>query len=118
MEVPVRIRNRIFFYYRSRTIVFKGRALDPALSQAVVNHSPDGFAWGYRGSGPAQTALQLLLEFSGEPVQWCKENHQYFKDEVVAMFPQSDCDTTPQKIRNWCAMHKKRMVQTYDLEDK
>ena len=26
----------------------------------LVNHSPDGFCWGYSGSGPAQLALGLL----------------------------------------------------------
>jgi hypothetical protein len=27
----------------------------------VRNHSPDGFAWGYGGSGPAQLALAMCL---------------------------------------------------------
>ena len=36
--------------------------LHPDRSQAVKNHSPDGFNWGYGGSGPAQLALALLLE--------------------------------------------------------
>lgn len=28
----------------------------------VANHSPDGFEWGYGGSGPAQLALAICLE--------------------------------------------------------
>lgn len=36
--------------------------LHPARSQAVKNHSPDGFNWGYWGSGPGQLALAILLE--------------------------------------------------------
>jgi hypothetical protein len=32
----------------------------------VANHSPDGFAWGYEGSGPAQLALALLCDTIGE----------------------------------------------------
>ena|SRR3990167_5543552 len=29
----------------------------------VRNHSPDGFTWGYGGSGPAQLALAMLLHY-------------------------------------------------------
>lgn len=39
----------------------EGRELKPARSQKYYNHSPDGFAWGYSGSGPAQLALALCL---------------------------------------------------------
>ena len=28
----------------------------------IVDHSPDGFEWGYYGSGPSQLALALLYE--------------------------------------------------------
>jgi hypothetical protein len=28
----------------------------------LYNHSPDGFAWGYQGSGPAQLALALCAD--------------------------------------------------------
>jgi len=43
-----------------------GQALSPKKSQEVTNHSPDGFAWGYGGSGPAQLALAVLLELTEE----------------------------------------------------
>jgi len=28
----------------------------------LYNHSPDGFEWGYQGSGPAQLALAILAD--------------------------------------------------------
>jgi len=34
------------------------KPLSPGPSQAVYNHSPTGFSWGYEGSGPAQLALE------------------------------------------------------------
>ena len=40
-----------------------GEVLDPKPSQKIRNHSPDGFEWGYGGSGPAQLALALLLDY-------------------------------------------------------
>lgn len=36
------------------------RELDPRRD--VRNHSPDGFEWGYAGSGPAQLALALAAD--------------------------------------------------------
>lgn len=40
------------------------RVLTPGPSQSIHNHSPDGFEWGYPGSGPAQLALAILLDFT------------------------------------------------------
>ena len=57
--------------------------LDPKPSQELWNHSPDGFQWGYGGSGPAQLALALLLDATGASapaVHW----HQRFKFSIVA----------------------------------
>jgi hypothetical protein len=31
----------------------------------IVNHSPDGFEWGYGGSGPAQLAFAILADYLG-----------------------------------------------------
>jgi len=36
--------------------------LDPGPSRRLYDHSPDGFEWGYGGSGPAQLALGILLD--------------------------------------------------------
>ena len=38
-----------------------GIELLPHEGQKVHNHSPDGFSWGYGGSGPAQSALAICL---------------------------------------------------------
>ena len=46
----------------------KEKTLNPRASQRVANHSPDGFNWGYGGSGPAQLALAILLEVTNKDV--------------------------------------------------
>lgn len=54
---------------RYRVLVYEGETshpLDPAPSQALRNHSPEGFSWGYDGSGPAQLALAILLDYTGD----------------------------------------------------
>ena len=32
----------------------------------VMFHSPEGFSWGYHGSGPADLALSILADFFNE----------------------------------------------------
>ena len=60
-----------------------GMILSPERSLRVYSHSPDGFAWGYGGSGPAQLALALLLE-AGLGDAEAIELHQAFKWKFIA----------------------------------
>jgi hypothetical protein len=77
-----------------------GVELDKAPSLAVWNHSPDGFAWGYMGSGPAQLALALLLDAVSAAA--AKRWYQRFKVEVVASWPQGEGWTiTRSAVREW-----------------
>lgn len=49
-----------------RVVVQRGDAVyDLNPRHDLRNHSPDGFAWGYGGSGPAQLSLALLADFFG-----------------------------------------------------
>lgn len=63
-----------------------GQPLDPRPSQALFNHSPDGFAWGYGGSGPSQLALAILLA-AGVPDQTALALHHRFKAAFLATLP-------------------------------
>jgi hypothetical protein len=62
------------------------RALDPKSSQHIWNHSPDGFNWGYGGSGPSQLALAMLLDHFNDPIL-ARKYYQDFKWEVVSRLP-------------------------------
>jgi hypothetical protein len=73
--------------------------MDAQPSLAIANHSPDGFSFGYCGSGPAQLALAMLLEETGNPIIAQKHYHR-FMNEVVAKFP-SKWDYTSQQIHNF-----------------
>jgi hypothetical protein len=55
----------------------------PERSLALVNHSPSGFEWGYGGSGPAQLALALLLDYTDDEA-FALDHYQAFKTEVVS----------------------------------
>lgn len=62
------------------------KPLDPALSQKIVNHSPDGFNWGYGGSGPSQLALGILFDVTGDKNLSIEYYHD-FKEECVRGMP-------------------------------
>ncbi len=75
--------------FASRRVWLGTQELVPGPSQRIVNHSPDGFAWGYSGSGPAQLALAVMLMV-------CKDSttalrfYQIFKREVISILPNSN----------------------------
>jgi len=71
-----------------RKILIDDKQLFPGKSQIIRNHSPDGFSWGYGGSGPAQLALAILLKFHS--LQFALKYYQDFKSEFVAKLPQTD----------------------------
>ena len=70
------------------------------LLEHHVRHSPDGFSWGYAGSGPAELARSLLWDYLGaEPQPFV---YQAFKSSFVAQWPQDgNWEMTSTKIQEW-----------------
>lgn len=58
-----------------------------ALRLDLRAHSPGGFEWGYSGSGPAQLALAILVDFTGDEALALRL-YQDFKADVIAGLPQ------------------------------
>lgn len=50
-----------------------------------VNHSPDGFAWGYGGSGPHQLAFAILFDLYDRQTAFNLYND--FCHEIIAKKP-------------------------------
>lgn len=76
-----------------------GRPLRPGASLRLVNHSPDGFNWGYHGSGPAQLALALLLDHTGS-AEVALNHYQAFKAAVVSTWG-AKWELTGEQIDEW-----------------
>lgn len=57
------------------------------------NHSPTGLEWGYGGSGPAQLALALIADATGND-EHALERHQDFKWKVVAKLDKDEWTLT------------------------
>ena len=87
-------RDVVYVGYRKRgqTIVKKQpnqEQLTPARSLKLVSHSPTGFEWGYGGSGPAQLAHALLLDYTDD-AEIAMAHYIEFKNVVVS---QLECST-------------------------
>lgn len=81
-----------------------GRDVMPRLalkrSLKLRGHSPTGFEWGYGGSGPAQLALALLLDVTGDKAL-ALEHYQDFKWQVVANLAHEGWNLPDADIQDW-----------------
>ncbi|MDD5411127.1 MAG: DUF6166 domain-containing protein [Methylobacter sp.] len=89
-QVPILAGDNLVWYrgiklteVGGQIVTRNGERLDHKVSVKLLNHSPDGFQWGYSGSGPAQLALALLLDATGDK-NLALKYHQHFKNEYVA----------------------------------
>lgn len=80
-------------------VVKNDDVLMPGPSQKLYNHSPTGFSWGYCGSGPAQLALAILLDVTGDE-ELALRHHQPFKDKYVAGW-KDDWEITSAQVLDW-----------------
>lgn len=55
-EIDLDFVEHGFVFYRDK----KGRPVTN-VKQIITKHSPDGLEWGYMGSGPSDTALNVLF---------------------------------------------------------
>lgn len=71
----------------------------------ICLHSPDGFQWGYGGSGPADTAFNILLDAVGKAKaeRW----YQSFKHAFIV--PASDVLCVPEAaIKEWLRIEERK----------
>ena len=91
--IPERTRRGGFKVYRDN------RLLSPKASQRLINHSLDGFNWGYGGSGPAQLALALLYDATGDRERALRY-YQDFKWQYIAGW-RNEWRITSEEILAW-----------------
>lgn len=72
------------------------KALDPRFD--VRSHSPDGFEWGYGGSGPAQLALAILCDHLGDSAE-AQAWYQAFKFRVIGAIKDCEFILTSEEIQ-------------------
>jgi len=82
------------------------RNITPARSLKIVNHSPTGFEFGYGGSGPAQLALAILLDFTNDKLL-SVSLHQDFKWKFICVMDHPGGEITAEQIREFIEGAKK-----------
>ena len=70
------------------TVTLNGQPLDPCND--IVNHSPDGFNWGYGGSGPAQLALAMMCSEYGPDVALHPISYDLLKWRLISALPKDE----------------------------
>lgn len=93
---PIRIKN-------PDTGGIKKLGLQASLD--IRSHSPSGFAWGYGGSGPSQTALAILIDCVGKDL--AIKHYQEFKWQFVSKWVDG-FEISDQKIINWINVQEEK----------
>lgn len=89
--------------YKTKEVFFRQRnvkaQLFPRVSQRIINHSPNGFNWGYGGSGPAQLSLAILMDIEDD--SFAVKHYQKFKNDIIAELLKGDFVLYLEEIRAW-----------------
>lgn len=94
-----------------------GDLLHPRESQRVRNHSPNGFAWGYSGSGPAQLALAIMLRECATQEE-AENLYQRFKCEIIAWLePVEEWKLYGEEIRQWISGNRPKDGDILQIDD-
>src|SRR3954462_2525908 len=81
-----------------------GRPRRLPLRLELYNHSPTGFGWGYDGAGPAQLALAILAEVTGDN-SLAMRLHQDFKRDVIAGLAMNrSWQLDERQVREWLSI--------------
>jgi hypothetical protein len=76
-------------------VTVNDQPLNPRLD--LRNHSPNGFEWGYGGSGPAQLALAIMADYLADDDK-ALSLYQLFKWQVIAILPHQGWSLTSSEI--------------------
>jgi len=71
------------------------------IPHAVERHSPNGFEWGYGGSGPAELALNILSAMIGHEAAQENGLYQRFKWDFIAHMPMEGGTIREEDIQKW-----------------
>lgn len=93
----------------------KGNISMTNIPQLIVDHSPDGFEWGYGGSGPSDLALNVVdliltkIGFNGSKTKCRKgvafiksyELYQDFKWDIISKIPKNGAVIPYDQMKSW-----------------
>ena len=77
-----------------------------------VRHSPDGFQWGYGGSGPAETARCILIDYFNGDEKAAELIYQEFKWKFISSAGKR-LFITEKNIRDWLKEGERSIYETF-----
>jgi hypothetical protein len=70
-----------------------------------VNHSPDGFQWGYSGSGPSQLAYAMLRQYTltrfSNSKEFTQKYYRSFREKFIANIKEDSFVIEESVIYDW-----------------
>ena len=67
-----------------------------------VRHSPDGFQWGYAGSGPAELSRAILVcVIKGDDRARHPRCYQRFKADVISRIKRDEFELSFKSVQEW-----------------
>lgn len=69
------------------------------IAHKLLMHSPSGYEWGFNGKGPADLALNILLQFARADV--AIRLHQQFKQDFLVKLPKDGGKINGLAITKW-----------------
>ena len=91
---------KIYNGYSDRTVIITHPNGNKEPLKHICVHSPDGFNWGYAGSGPADLALSLLTDIIGKDD--AEKLYQSFKNDIITKLKMGNpWTTTEDEIIKW-----------------
>lgn len=73
----------------------------------ILNHSPDGFSWGYLGSGPSQLALAILAHEYGDDSVQIMHYHEFMVGRIASIQDTRNFTISSGDIAQWWLNHQK-----------
>ena len=94
-----RINDRCKVYITTRQNTEAGPLLGTVELPFIGRHSPDGFEWGYGGSGPAELALAILTDLLGKKPPHLM--YHSFKIAIIAHLDRYQWYITDHAVTSW-----------------
>jgi len=73
------------------------------------HHSAAGFSWGYGGSGPAQLAIAILADASGDDTRALAHYHEYRLDVIARLPLNRPFEISALEARSWLSQRSDRV---------
>jgi len=105
------MNNNTYIGMADGMVKVNGVDLDPC--NHIFNHSPDGYSWGYYGSGPSQLALAIMVNEYGDNLSQHPIHYQDFKRGVISLL-RGTFEITSDEIRHFIALHKAQTLRDAD----